>query len=42
MRSYFSNQFHIYYRPLCLYALRILGNTDEAEDVVQDTFEALW
>ncbi len=42
MRSYFSTQFHIYYRPLCLYALRLLGNTDEAEDVVQDTFAALW
>ena len=41
-RSYFSTQFHTYYRPLCLYALRLLDNTDEAEDVVQDTFAALW
>ena len=42
MKSYFSNQFHFYYRPLCLYALRLLGNTDEAEDVVQETFAAIW
>lgn len=41
-QRYFSTQFHSYYRPLCLYALRLLDDTDEAEDVVQDTFAALW
>ncbi|MBP1663805.1 MAG: polymerase sigma-70 factor, expansion family 1 [Bacteroidetes bacterium] len=41
-KSYFSTQFNLYYRPLCLYALRLLDDTDEAEDVVQDTFAALW
>jgi RNA polymerase sigma-70 factor (ECF subfamily) len=41
-QRYFSTQFHNYYRPLCLYALRLLDNADEAEDVVQDTFAALW
>ena len=41
-QRYFSTQFHNYYRPLCLFALRLLHNADEAEDVVQDTFAALW
>ena len=41
-QRYFSTQFHSYYRPLCLFALRLLDNADEAEDVVQDTFAALW
>ena len=41
-QRYFSTQFHNYYRPLCLFALRLLDNADEAEDVVQDTFAALW
>ena len=27
-----------YYRPLCLYALRLLSDLDRAEDVVQDSF----
>lgn len=30
--------FLLYYRPLCLYALHILGDVDRAEDVVQDCF----
>lgn len=28
--------FRLYYRPLCLYALHYLQQTDDAEDVVQD------
>lgn len=27
-----------FYRPLCLYALRFVGDIDKAEDVVQDCF----
>lgn len=33
--------FLIHYRPLCLYALHILGDIDKAEDAVQDAFLAL-
>lgn len=40
--SLYSAYFSDYYRPLCLYALRILENTEEAEDVVQDVFSSLW
>lgn len=41
-KKIFSNHFQTHYRPLCLYALRYLENTDEAEDVVQDVFTSLW
>ena len=34
--------FRCYYRPLCLYALRYVHDTDEAEDIVQDCFMLLW
>ena len=30
-----------FYRPLCLYALRFVGDIDKAEDVVQDAFLSL-
>ena len=30
------------YRPLCLFALHYLNDTDAAEDVVQECFTALW
>ena len=32
----------MYYRPLCLYALHYLGHTDGVEDIVQESFTALW
>ncbi len=38
----FSDSFHAYYRQLCLHALHFMGNTEEAEDVVQETFVSLW
>lgn len=38
----FSDYFHTYYRQLCLHALHFMGNADEAEDVVQETFISLW
>lgn len=41
-QSYFSKQFYTYYRPLCLYALRFLEDTDAVGDVVQETFAKLW
>jgi len=34
--------FKRYYRPLCLYALHFVGETEAAEDIVQDAFVALW
>ena len=34
--------FRTLYRPLCLYALHYLGDTEAVEDVVQDSFIALW
>lgn len=37
-----EDAFRFYYRPLCLYALHYLNNTEDAEDTVQDCFAALW
>ena len=34
--------FRTLYRPLCLYALHYLEDTEAVEDVVQDCFIALW
>ena len=34
--------FRYYYRSLCLYVLHYVHNTDIAEDIVQDSFSALW
>jgi len=34
--------FRTYYRPLCLYALHYLGDPEAVEDVVQESFTALW
>ena len=34
--------FKYYYRSLCLYVLHYVHNTDIAEDIVQDSFSALW
>jgi DNA-directed RNA polymerase specialized sigma subunit, sigma24 homolog len=38
----FEADFRTYYRPLCLYALHYLGDPDVVEDVVQESFTALW
>ena len=38
----FESDFRTYYRPLCLYALHYLGDPDVVEDVVQESFLALW
>mgnify|MGYP002724571978 CR=1 FL=1 len=42
LEKQFSHYFHTHYRPLCLHALHFMGNVEEAEDVVQDTFVSLW
>src|SRR5690554_8179542 len=42
LEKQFSNHFHAYYRPLWLHALHFMGSTEEAEDVVQETFVNLW
>lgn len=34
-------QFRLLYRPLGMYALRILGDIDEAEDTVQQVFKSI-
>ncbi len=41
-KKQFSEYYHSYYRPLCLHALHFMGDADEAEDVVQETFVNLW
>ena len=34
--------FRLYYRPLCMYGARFLGEADAVEDVVQGAFVSLW
>ena len=41
-KKQFSEYYHDYYRQLCLHALHFMCDTDEAEDVVQETFVSLW
>lgn len=41
-KSDFRLLFDQHYRPLCNYAYRIVGDMDEAEDVVQEVFVKLW
>ena len=38
----FKENFRMYYRPLCLFALHYLHDIDNAEDTVQDCFAELW
>jgi RNA polymerase sigma-70 factor (ECF subfamily) len=38
----FEEVFRLYYAPLCLYASCIMGQTDTAEEVVQELFYVLW
>lgn len=42
MEKHIESLFNRYYRPLCLFALHFVGETDVAEDIVQDAFVALW
>ena len=41
-KKQFSEYYHSYYRQLCLHALHFMSDTDEAEDIVQETFVNLW
>lgn len=38
----FSKIFNRYYLPLCMYALRVTGDVDEARDSVQNAMEKAW
>jgi RNA polymerase sigma-70 factor (ECF subfamily) len=38
----FENVFRLYYAPLCIYATCIIGNADDAEDIVQELFYNIW
>ena len=38
----FDDLFRYNYRPLCLYALHYLQDADLAEDIVQESYAALW
>lgn len=38
----FEKIFRRYYRPLCLFSTKILGDDETAEEVVQDFFVKLW
>ena len=38
----FSEFYHRRYMPLCMYALRLLGDDEEARDVVQESFATVW
>ena len=38
----FKTAFDMLYMPLCMFALRILGNKEDAEDCVQQGFSSLY
>ena len=38
----FERVFRAFYRPLCDYAVTMLGSEEDAEDVVQDLFTRVW
>lgn len=42
MRFDIDELFRLYYRPLCMYGARFLGEADAVEDVVQAAFVSLW
>ncbi|MEG1586794.1 MAG: RNA polymerase sigma-70 factor [Bacteroidales bacterium] len=38
----FERFFKAHYRPLCLFAIHYIGDPDDAEDIVQQTFSETW
>ena len=38
----FASFFHLHYRPLCYFAVQLVSDHAEAEDIVKDTFVKLW
>jgi len=38
----FSYFFQLHYRPLCYFASQLVGNQQDAEDIVKDTYVKLW
>jgi RNA polymerase sigma-70 factor (ECF subfamily) len=38
----FAAFFHLHYRPLCYFAVQLVNDHAEAEDIVKDTFVKLW
>lgn len=38
----FEKEYRELYLPLCMYALRLVGDTDEAREIVQSVFTSLW
>lgn len=40
--SEFEKYYRQYYMPLCMYALRVTGDTEAARDAVHDAFAATW
>lgn len=38
----FEDVFKLYYSPLCLYAASLTGQTDVAEEIVQELFYVFW
>ena len=41
-RESYKNVFHLYYKSLSLFAVRFIPERDVLEDLVQETFIALW
>lgn len=41
-KDQFAQIFHLYYSPLCNYAMKVTGSDIMAEDIVQNLFIQLW
>jgi RNA polymerase sigma-70 factor (ECF subfamily) len=38
----FKELFDLYYKPLCVYAIKFIDSFDDAEDIVQSIFASFW
>lgn len=41
-RDAFRELFELYYKPLCVYAIKFIDDFDDAEDIVQSLFASFW